>query len=141
MSFIIFRKCVTVNDLTNFMCCAFSFFFYSASKPELLRLLEDEDVPAVEMADSGAERVVGVVDIEVFPDPPAALELEGAGAKDCELLKFLMINSTSVIMASAIWYTSVSSPLYISAFINISRTSRWNSSALVICYIRECHTR
>lgn len=79
----------------------------------------------MEMADSGAERVVGVVDIEVFPDPPAlALELEGAGAKDWELLKFLIINSTSVIMASAIWYTSVSSPLYISAFMNISRTSR-----------------
>lgn len=48
-----------------------------------------------------AVRVVGVVEIEAFPEPPVPPDAP-VGANDCELLKFLMICSTSVIIAIAI---------------------------------------
>lgn len=85
------------------------------SIPELfLRRLDDDEVgplPAeadeVSVALPSAVFVVGVVIVEELPDPTPPPPLTGpvapgVGAKDCELLKFLIINSTSLIMACAI---------------------------------------
>jgi len=85
------------------------------SIPELfLRRLDDVELgplPAeaeeASVAPPSAVLVVGVVVVEELPDPAPPPPLTGpvppsVGAKDCELLKFLIINSTSLIMACAI---------------------------------------